>query len=93
MPVELIAMLERLLQGLEAERGQIDRQIGAIRMVLDGARPSPGRKRARTSPRSRRRRRRMSAAARKAVGERMTAYWAKRRAAEAKSKRRSKKAA
>jgi hypothetical protein len=63
---------------LEAERQHLDHQIAAIRNALDGAsRPgSVGRIRRGAKPA----RPRMSAAARRAVSQRMKTYWAKRKA-------------
>ncbi len=76
--------LRQALRRLEVERKGIDRQIAAIQSVLGNserragpiARPDRTRVKA-TRPR-------MSAAARKAVSQRMKAYWAKRRAAKMK---------
>jgi hypothetical protein len=71
--------LQDALRQLESERAQVDRQITAVRMALDGVGAG--------APTSRPRRRRgMGAAARAAIGRRMKAYWAKRRAAKAKGK-------
>ena len=82
----VISTLRKALQQLERERARIDRQIGAIRSVLDQsgtARPRA----ARAKPnRSEPKRRPMSAAALRAVGQRMKAYWEKRKAAAAKGK-------
>jgi hypothetical protein len=75
--------LRSALAKLESDRARIDRQIAAVRtavIALDGGGP-------RASMTRRPRRRRMSAAARKAVGARMKAYWAKRRAATRSSTR------
>jgi len=76
----------KALRQLEKERERIDRQITAIRSVLDesGAARKP------TSPakpsRSKAKRRPLSAAARRAVSQRMKAYWEKRKAAAGKGK-------
>jgi hypothetical protein len=68
--------------GAEARLKTIQEEQQAILRVFpelrDGAAPA-----ARTSPAPRGGRRRMSAAERRAVGKRMKAYWAKRRAAKA----------
>ena len=78
---------------LTTERQRLDRQIGAIEMALEA---SDGRSRARPrgSARANRkatvhkaRRRRMSAAGKKAVSQRMKAYWAKRRVQSGKNMR------
>jgi hypothetical protein len=107
MPTDVTATLRTVLHELEAEKEHLDRQIGAVRSALDGAVPSPTRNVARQGGQRRsmtaaevgagattsrpRRRRRMSAAARAAVGRRMKAYWAKRRAAKAKGRGTAKK--
>ena len=78
MPIDVMATLRDALHQLEAERARIDRQIAAIRSVLDMADGS-------TDRAVRPRRQRMSPAARRAFGQRMKAYWAKRRAEEAKT--------
>ncbi|MBI4306768.1 MAG: hypothetical protein HY678_10660 [Chloroflexi bacterium] len=69
MPIDVTETLRQALSKLEAERTRIDRQIAAVRTVL-GATGS------RNSSRSRKA---LSAAARKAISQRMKAYWAKRR--------------
>ena len=85
MPVDVSKTLRQTLSKLSVEKQRIDRQIDAIEAAL---RATDGRAwgRARGSARLGRRagvrktkRRRMSAAARKAVGARMKAYWAKRK--------------
>jgi len=78
--------LRKALQQLEKDRERIDRQIGAIRSVLDesGAARTPA---SRATPRRPKPTRRpMSAAARRAVSQRMKAYWEKRKAAAGKRK-------
>jgi len=83
MPItNITATLRTLLRHLEAERQHLDHQIAAIRNALDGAtRPgSVGRIRRGTKPA----RPRMSPAARRAVSQRMKAYWAKRKVRAAK---------
>jgi hypothetical protein len=79
MPDQVVTLLRKQFTRLETERKQIDRQLSAIRnalTTLDGRPETNG------MPR---RRRAMSAAARRAVGKRMRAYWAKRRAAKTKA--------
>jgi hypothetical protein len=75
-------MHEFARMGAEARLKKIQEEQQAILTVFpefrDGAAPAQ-----RTSPAARGRRRRMSAAERRAVGKRMKAYWAKRRAAKA----------
>ena len=93
MPVDVTLTLRRALSELESERARIDRQISAIRAVVGGSADGRG---APAGASSRRRRRRMNAAQRRAVSQRMKAYWASRRAAKGASKpaaSRSKKSA
>ena len=83
MPIaNVTSTLRTLLRHLETERQRLDHQIAAIRNALDGAtRPgSVGRiRRGAKSARSG-----MSAAARRAVSQRMKTYWAKRKGQRAK---------
>ena len=80
MANDITATLRKALGNLTSEKARLDRQISAIETALGalGGRP-PQANSARGS-------RRMSAAARRAVGKRMKAYWAKRRADAAKGK-------
>jgi hypothetical protein len=87
MPVNVMATLRAALQQLEAQRAHIDRQIAAVRSALDGLGPGAGQSRSVRSTARVRRRRRMGVAARRAVSQRMKAYWAKRRAGRAKGGR------
>jgi hypothetical protein len=86
MSMNVTMTLRQALRQLESERGHIDRQIAALRGALDGL--GAVRRRGRPSPSARpvRRRRRMSAAVRRALSQRMKAYWAKRRAVTMKGK-------
>ena len=84
MPVNVMATLRSALRQLEAQRAHIDRQIAGVRSALDGLGTGAGVGRSLRSRARVRRRRRMSAAARRAVSQRMKAYWAKRRATRAK---------
>ena len=74
MATDVRSTLRKALTDLRSEKLRVDKQISAIETALralDGQRQTsraPGRRRA------------MSAAARKAIGIRMKAYWAKRRA-------------
>ena len=90
MAISVTATLRRALTALRTEQVRIERQIAALEGVL-GATNSRGRGRPRSAeprqPRTRsmngrrRPRRRMTAAARRAFGQRMKAYWAARRKA------------
>ena len=70
--------LRKALTRLNSEKAQVGRQIGAMETALAAL---AGRGRATGG---RRVRRRMSVAARREVGARMKAYWAKRRKTAAK---------
>lgn len=85
MVLNVTASLRKALRQLEAEKQRIDGRIAAVRAALAalgdtrrGTAPSP--------PRAKPKRGRMSVAARRAVSQRMKAYWAKRKAALAKGK-------
>ncbi len=80
------AALRKALIQLEKERQQIDQQIATIRAFFMHARDRGRRAAAprRSAARPRVKRRRMSPAARRAVSQRMKAYWAARKGATAK---------
>lgn len=82
MANDITATLRKALGKLNAEKERLDRQISAIQNALGALGRSPQANGARAA----RGRRRMSPAARRAVGKRMKAYWAKRRAEAAKGK-------
>ena len=80
MANDITAPLRRALGGLTSQRERLDRQISAIETAisaLGGSSQAAG---------VRRGRRTMSAAARRAIGRRMKAYWAKRKADSARGK-------
>ena len=79
MPIDVTMTLRNALRQLEREQGRVDRQIAAIRSALDGLGGPTGRGGRSRPSGSVRRRRRMSAAAKRALSQRMKAYWAKRR--------------
>jgi len=83
-------MLRKTLASLSSERERIDRQMHALETAL-GAMNSQGRRAATRVPSRKRRRRRMSAAARKAISQRMKAAWAKRKVGRAGAKAGGKK--
>ncbi len=83
---DITTPLRKALITLQAERGRIDQQIASIKQalaVLSGVSLAQ-----KGSPATRRtlKRRPMSATARKALSQRMKAYWAKRRGAVVKEK-------
>jgi len=88
MPTDVAKTLRATLSKLTAEKRQIDRQITAIQGALRAVNGTPavGQEKDRAPKRGRRR---MSPAERKAVARRMKAYWAKRRGAAAKRKRKA----
>ena len=81
---QLAAPLRKALRQLEGEKQRIERQIAMLQTVL--AELGAGNvRRIPHSPAHPKARRRMSAAARRAVSQRMKASWAKRKAALAKA--------
>ena len=87
MVPKLTVPLRKALRRLEAEKRRLDREITAVHAALE-ALGDTGRRTPASSIRARARRRGMSGAARRAISQRMKSYWAKRRAATAKSKAR-----
>lgn len=89
MAIDVSVTLRQALEKLESDRARIDRQIVGLKQALaagnsrDGG-PMPAKGSARRG------RRQMSPAQRKAVGERMKAYWAKRRGQQSKKSGRKK---
>ncbi|MBI4478249.1 MAG: hypothetical protein HY654_13830 [Acidobacteria bacterium] len=75
MATNIVPTLRAALHRLETEKARLDRQVAALRTALSatGGTTSPVR-----------RRKPMSAADRKAIGRRMKAYWAKRKAPKKK---------
>jgi len=89
MPVDVTTTLRKVLKQLQTEQARIEQQIATIQAVLTG-RPAGRRAAPRpTAPPKPPRKPRMSAAARKAVSQRMKAYWAKRKAGGGASKKAS----
>jgi hypothetical protein len=82
---KVTAPLRKALGQLETEQQRIDREIAAVRAALE-ALGDTGRGTVPSPPRAKPKRRGMSAAARRAVSQRMKAYWAKRRVASVKGK-------
>ena len=78
--MNLVAPLQKALATLEKEQQRIERQITVVQAALDAlggkGKPTPA---VPTAP-PQVVKRPVSAAARRAVSQRMTAYWAKRRA-------------
>jgi hypothetical protein len=91
MPVDITVELRAALTKLALEKRRIERQTAAIQEALRAVNGTGRRQRSSSAKvvarGAKRGRRRMSAAERKAVGRRMKAYWAKRRAKAAKGKR------
>ncbi len=81
MQPNVAATLRMALSDLESEKATMDRQIAAIRLLLDGQSSAklPRLSVVPSSPKPKRRT--MSAAARKAISRKMKAAWAKRKAA------------
>ena len=89
MAMDISKTLRRSLAELRSERTRLDQQISAIETALGAL----GGRRGRAASGMPRRRRPMNPAARKALSQRMRAYWAKRRAAKGAQGKRSAKAA
>jgi hypothetical protein len=83
---KVMAPLRKALGQLEAEQQRIDREIAAVRAALE-ALGDRGRRTPAPPTRVKARRRGMSLAARRAVSQRMKAYWAKRRTAKGVAKK------
>ena len=80
MPIDVTTTLRKILKQLQTEQARIAQQIATIQAVLKGN-PVGRRPATRpTAPPKPSRKHRMSAAARKAVSQRMKAYWTKRKA-------------
>lgn len=79
MDDQISITLRKALVKLAAQKAQLDGQISAIEAALSALGGSPRANAARS-------RKGMSPAARRAIGKRMKAYWAKRRADAAKGK-------
>jgi hypothetical protein len=84
MADQISSTLRKALGKLTAQKAHLDRQISAIGAALGALGGSPRATGART-------RKGMSPAARRAIGKRMKAYWAKRRADAAKGKQKASK--
>lgn len=84
MALNVTGALRKALSHLEREKAGIDRQIRAVQSALAALAgrkiPAPTGLRSRPTPQHRR----MSAAARRKIGLRMKAYWAKRKAVKIK---------
>ena len=95
MRVDIDKTLRTALRTLEAEKLRLERQIEAVKGALDVTRRrnssnsvtrGTATTRGAVPASKRKRRRRMSRAARRAVSQRMKAYWVKRRARLTKAK-------
>jgi hypothetical protein len=85
MILKLVAPLRKAFATLEVEKRRIERQIMVVQAALEAlggkGKPAP----VPSAARPKAKHRRMSAATRRALSQRMKAYWAKRRV-EAKGK-------
>ena len=86
--MDLTRPLRKALVTLQAERARSDQEIAGVEQALAALSGIPQATKGRPKPRRTPRRGLMSATARKALSQRMKAYWAKRRetAATAKTK-------
>jgi hypothetical protein len=81
MAFDVTRTLRQALSALETQKTRLDRQITALKSMLTGA---SGNGSMAAAPR---RRRGMNAAQRRAVSQRMKAYWASRKAGKARGKK------
>ena len=84
MILKLVEPLRKALATLEKEKQRIEREITVVQAALEAlggkGKPTPAPYTpAPSATRPKAKQRRMSAAARRAVSQRMTAFWAKRR--------------
>ena len=86
MILKLAEPLRKALATLEREKQQIDRDITVVQAALEALGGKGQHTPAPSATRPKAKQRRMSAAARRAVSQRMKAFWAKRRAEAAKGK-------
>ncbi len=86
MILKLAAPLRKALATLEKEKQRIERAIAVVQAALEAlggkGKPTPSPSTSHPKPRKRR----VGAAARRAVSQRMKAYWAKRKAEAGKGK-------
>ena len=90
MPADVTGEIRAALAKLTVEKRRIEQQTAALQAALRAVNGSNGQRAtgARSvTRRTKRGRRRMTRAERKAVGRRMKAYWAKRRASGSKAKK------
>ena len=85
MAIDVTKTLRKALAALEAEKAKISRQIESIHQVLAAGSRGPRQAKPRIRAQGKKKRPSLSAAARKALSQRMKAYWAKRRT-QAKAK-------
>ena len=79
MAIDVRSSLNRALKSLHADRARLDRQIDAVTSAISALGGAAGRV---AKAVARKGRRKMNAAQKKAVSQRMKAYWAKRRASK-----------
>jgi hypothetical protein len=96
MTVDVGSIIQKALSELRAERARIDRQISGLEDVLQenasqtstgGEAASSGGETTSTGAQAKRKRKPMSKAARLAIGRRMKASWARRKAAAKKTRK------
>ncbi len=86
MAIDLGTTLRKALAELQAKQSKLSRQMAMIQRLLAAQGPGRPQRRRRSAARMKPARKPMSAAAKKAVSQRMKAYWAQRRAEAAKGK-------
>ncbi len=86
MILKLVAPLRKALRTLETEKRHIEQQISVLQAALEALEGKRKSAPAPSTTHSKAKKRRLSAAARRAVSQRMKAFWAKRRAEAGKGK-------
>ena len=92
MPADVTGEIKAALAKLTVEKRRIEQQTAALQEALRAVNSSFGQRATGArgvTRRTKRGRRRMTRAERKAVGRRMKAYWAKRRAGGSKTKKKA----
>jgi hypothetical protein len=80
MILKLVAPLRKALRTLEVEKRRIERQIRVVQAALEGLEGKQKSAPTASTIHPKSKKRKMSAAARRAVSQRMKAFWAKRKA-------------
>jgi len=77
-------LLTNVLVSLREEQAQLERLLARVNRAIDALTDVPAKKKVATRKRKRKKRKPMSAAARKAVSEKLKQYWAAKKTAGSK---------